>query len=298
MRGRRTKPHYYSRGRCNVNFDNDSEKKQASRYKLPIEAKMTEIINAIANNQVVVISGRTGCGKSTQVPQYIFRHAMANKQSCKIICTQPRRLAAVSLAKRVAYEMNSNIGGLVGYQIGFESFFSKSTAILFATTGIFLKRLVNSTSLSEFSHVIFDEVHERDLSNDFSMVAAKYILQANTRLKVVVMSATFDTELFSSYFSPVSIRNILSPPNISPLKIAPAEELKQPIKVSSGWSSDENNSLEEEKEETIIENTREGYTTPCIRIDESKYTLEYYYLDDIYGRGESTKISHFQYFIY
>ena len=169
---------------------------------MPIASKKQEILDCILKYQVVIISGDTGCGKSTQVPQYIFEQSRQLKTTCHMICTQPRRLAAINIAKRVAYETQTRLGGLVGYQVGLNPMFSEETCILFVTTGIFLQRLIHEQSLVQYSHVILDEVHERDLNNDFSMVAIKYLLQGNPKVKIILMSATFDTKLFFSLLFP------------------------------------------------------------------------------------------------
>lgn len=167
---------------------------------------------------MLIISGDTGCGKTTQVPKYILEQARARDEEVHIICTQPRRIAAMSIAKRVALEMGERIGELVGYQVGMESRTSPRTRVTFMTTGIFLMRLVNDPDRFEkYTHVIMDEVHERDLDIDFSLVVIKHLLcrMANAGLqpdglkfKLILMSATFNTELFRNYFSKKSIESV------------------------------------------------------------------------------------------
>lgn len=162
---------------------------------------------------MLVISGDTGCGKTTQVPKYILENGQATNQEVNIICTQPRRIAASNIAKRVATELGDRVGFKVGYQVGMESRAGPETRILFMTTGIFLMRLVNNPdSLQKYTHIIMDEVHERDLDTDFCLVVLKHLLskQEDRKLnfKLILMSATFNTELFSNYFSTASIKNI------------------------------------------------------------------------------------------
>ena len=133
----------------------------------------------------------------------------------EIICTQPRRLAAINIAKRIAQELNEPVGQRVGYQVGMESMASERTQITFMTTGIFLMRLVNNPkSLNTCTHIILDEVHERDLDIDFSMVVIKHLLaktedqDESKKFKLILMSATFNTELFANYFAKLSIKNV------------------------------------------------------------------------------------------
>lgn len=130
---------------------------------------------------------------------------------CRIICTQPRRIAAISLAKRVQAEINESYPNCdpktVGYHIGMETFFSKTSKILFMTNGIFLQRFIHEDDnadgsiLKGFTHVILDEVHERDIDSDFIMVALKHVLSNHPNFKLVLMSATINAELFGRYFS-------------------------------------------------------------------------------------------------
>jgi len=274
---------------------------------LPIEAKKEEILNLIEKEQVVIISGETGCGKSTQVPQYLYSQYASKGQRCNIICTQPRRLAAINIAKRVAYEMGTQVGKIVGYQVGLNPVFSNETAILFVTTGIFLQRLIHEQTLNEFTHVILDEVHERDLNNDFSMAAVKYILQGESKVKIILMSATFDTMLFSLYFSPESIKNIDT--TIKFACAANSEEGKKPIVPRvNAW--DENDSEdqpaptkalqwaeevyheeeEEQRKRDIARLTKGGNMASVVKIAEHKFKIDYYYLDELRGFGNIGKL--------
>lgn len=138
-----------------------------TRRNLPAWNKMSEILQNVQRSQVVVISGETGCGKSTQVPQYILDDWMANYESDKkhveIICTQPRRISALGVAERVADERAEKIGNTVGYQIRLESKLSVSTRLTFCTTGILLRRLEGEPTLPSVTHIIVDEVHERSV---------------------------------------------------------------------------------------------------------------------------------------
>lgn len=138
-----------------------------NRRNLPAWNLMKEILSKINSNQVIVISGETGCGKSTQVPQFILDNWLANypneKQHVEIVCTQPRRISALGVAERVADERIEKVGNTVGYQIRLESKMSSSTRLTFCTTGILLRRLESEPTLPEVTHIIVDEVHERSV---------------------------------------------------------------------------------------------------------------------------------------
>lgn len=168
----------------------------------------------LERNRVLIISGDTGCGKTTQVPKFILEVGLSQKKDVKIICTQPRRLAAVNIAKRVAQELGEKVGQTVGYHVGMQSRKTRNvTKVLFMTTGIFLQRLVNNPeSLRNYTHLIMDEVHERDLDIDFSLVVVKHLLSKTgpdaLQFKLILMSATFNYELFANYFSKSSVQGI------------------------------------------------------------------------------------------
>ena len=135
----------------------------ATRQSLPCYARRDEIISTIRAHSVVVISGATGCGKTTQIPQFVLEDAVLHKQggACNIICTQPRRISAVGVANRVAEERNEKIGNVIGYQIRLEKRLSTHTRLKFCTTGILLRMLTGNPTLSGVTHVILDEVHVR-----------------------------------------------------------------------------------------------------------------------------------------
>lgn len=135
------------------------------RKNLPAWNLRKDILNTINQSQVVVISGETGCGKSTQVPQYIFDEWLSNydsdKKHIEIVCTQPRRISALGVSERVSTERLEKVGNTVGYQIRLESKISVKTRITFCTTGILLRKLEGEPTLPNVTHVIIDEVHER-----------------------------------------------------------------------------------------------------------------------------------------
>ncbi|XP_050064006.1 probable ATP-dependent RNA helicase spindle-E [Aphis gossypii] len=170
---------------------------------LEIADSKDKIINSIDSNCTVLISGATGCGKSTQVPQYILDDCMSKKKYCNIIVTQPRRIAAISVSKQVNRERSCKDGVLVGYQVGRKKNYNPSTTkILYCTTEILLLKIIKAKSLSEFSHIILDEVHERTLEMDFLLLVIKKLQKINSQsTRVILMSATAEIEKLRDYFS-------------------------------------------------------------------------------------------------
>ncbi|KAL8474750.1 hypothetical protein ACS0TY_031257 [Phlomoides rotata] len=172
------------------------------RKSLPSHKERETLLQAIYKNQVVVISGETGCGKTTQLPQYILESETeaARGAACSIICTQPRRISAISVAERVAAERGEKIGESVGYKVRLEGMRGRDTRLLFCTTGILLRRLLVDRNLNGVTHVIIDEIHERGMNEDFLLIVLKDLLPRRPELKLILMSATLNADLFSSYF--------------------------------------------------------------------------------------------------
>ena len=158
------------------------QKMMAKRMKLPAYRKK-EIIDVIQSNAVTVIAGATGSGKSTQVPAYILEDCVGNAVACNIVCTQPRRIAAIGVAERVAAERAESIGGTVGYSIRLESKTSARTRLTFVTTGLLLRRLEmdpllhGSDGRPQITHIIVDEVHERSVDSDFLLIILKGLIK-------------------------------------------------------------------------------------------------------------------------
>lgn len=176
------------------------------RAKLPIAKYKDEITSIIEKNQVVLIAGETGCGKTTQVPQFILDHMWSEGRPCRILCTQPRRISASSVAERIASERGEPIGETVGYQIKLESKGGIHSSLMFCTNGVLLRKLVNADvedsilSLNA-THIVVDEIHERDRDADFMLIALRDLLSVKPDLRLILMSATLDAELFSRYFN-------------------------------------------------------------------------------------------------
>ncbi|XP_046735183.1 dosage compensation regulator isoform X4 [Diprion similis] len=182
--------------------DTTLQKTIQERSTLPVFAKRNEIMAAINDNPVIIIRGNTGCGKTTQVCQFILDDYISSGQGayCSIAITQPRRISAVSVADRVAVERCEPIGQAVGYSVRFESCLPRPYAsMMFCTVGVLLRKLEGG--LRGVSHVIVDEIHERDVNSDFIMVVLRDMIHMYPELRVILMSATIDTTLFSEYFN-------------------------------------------------------------------------------------------------
>eukprot|EP00928_Gymnodinium_smaydae_P086328 TRINITY_DN7037_c0_g1_i2.p1 TRINITY_DN7037_c0_g1~~TRINITY_DN7037_c0_g1_i2.p1 ORF type:complete len:1445 (-),score=346.07 TRINITY_DN7037_c0_g1_i2:206-4540(-) len=190
--------------RDDVPFDvGKSRRAQVTKRSLPAY-EMSDIVNeAIDQFQVIVIVGATGCGKSTQLP--IARHAWckARRPSApyRVVCCEPRRIAAASLAERVALESGRPLGSLVGYKVRFETKASRDTDVLYCTTGVLLRAMMRNPTLEGVDCVFLDEVHERDVLADFTLLVLRDLMQGPRKdLKLVLMSATVDPSWCCRYF--------------------------------------------------------------------------------------------------
>ncbi|CAM9496697.1 unnamed protein product [Lampetra fluviatilis] len=170
--------------------------------ELPIAKHREKLLQMIESNQVLVVQGSTGSGKTTQIPQYVLdQHAQLGAH-CNIVVTQPRKLAARSVAAWVSRSRNWELGGIVGYQVGLDKMANDDTRLVYMTTGILLRKFIAEKSMMEFTHVFIDEVHERDQETDFLLLLVRKLLRTNSRtVKVILMSATIDCQEFASYFS-------------------------------------------------------------------------------------------------
>ncbi|CAN1851424.1 Pre-mRNA-splicing factor ATP-dependent RNA helicase DEAH1 [Linum perenne] len=182
------------------------EKLQEDRKTLPMYHYREELLEAIKNHQVLVIVGETGSGKTTQIPQYL--HEAGYTKLGKIGCTQPRRVAAMSVAARVSQEMGVKLGHEVGYSIRFEDCTSDKTIIKYMTDGMLLREFLGEPDLASYSVIMVDEAHERTLSTDILFGLMKDISRFRPDLKLLISSATLDAEKFSDYFDVAPIFKI------------------------------------------------------------------------------------------
>eukprot|EP01033_Poteriospumella_lacustris_P006658 gene6659-4801_t len=182
----------------------EMERKRAS---LPAAEHRADVVRTIQREQIVLVSGETGCGKSTQVPQFLLEDPSIGP-GARIVITQPRRISAVSLAERIAHERCEAVGETVGYNIRMESKQSAQTQVLFVTPGVLLRKLLEDGDLDEFSHVIVDEAHERDRFTEFLLIVLRDIAARRASLKLVLMSATMHTQKLCAYFGDIPQINV------------------------------------------------------------------------------------------
>lgn len=197
------------------------------RSELPAHRSRAQILKAIRGSQVVVVSGATGSGKTTQVPQFLLEDAAISGEPISIVCTQPRRIAAMSVAERVAAERCQKLGDCVGYQVKLNTKKSRNTRLLFCTTGVLLRRLQDDPLLENLTHVLVDEVHERSVETDFLLLLLREISVKRQSLRIVLMSATLDAKKFSEYFGsvlPASSKKICVPVISVPGRTFPVNE--------------------------------------------------------------------------
>ncbi|KAL0315775.1 UNVERIFIED_CONTAM: putative pre-splicing factor ATP-dependent RNA helicase DEAH5 [Sesamum radiatum] len=179
---------------------------QEQRQSLPIYKLKNELVQAVHDNQVLVVIGETGSGKTTQVTQYLAEAGYTTKG--KIGCTQPRRVAATSVAKRVAEEFGCRLGEEVGYAIRFEDCTGPETVIKYMTDGMLLREILVDENLSQYSVIMLDEAHERTINTDVLFGLLKQLVKRRPDLRLIVTSATLDAEKFSGYFFDCNIFTI------------------------------------------------------------------------------------------
>ncbi|XP_042391527.1 pre-mRNA-splicing factor ATP-dependent RNA helicase DEAH1-like isoform X1 [Zingiber officinale] len=185
---------------------NALQKLQEERQTLPIYPYRDELLQAIHDHQVMVIVGETGSGKTTQIPQYL--HEAGYTKHGLVGCTQPRRVAAMSVAARVSQEMGVKLGHEVGYSIRFEDCTSEKTILKYMTDGMLLREFLSEPDLASYSVIMVDEAHERTLSTDILFGLVKDITRFRKDLKLLISSATLDAEKFSDYFDSAPIFKI------------------------------------------------------------------------------------------
>jgi pre-mRNA-splicing factor ATP-dependent RNA helicase DHX16 len=180
---------------------------QEVRKSLPAYQYRDEFLKAVEEYQVLIVVGETGSGKTTQLPQYLHE-AGYTKSGQKVACTQPRRVAAMSVAARVSDEMGVKVGHEVGYSIRFEDCTSDKTVLKYMTDGMLLREFVTTPDLAGYSAIMIDEAHERTVSTDILLALIKDLARARPELKIIISSATMDAQKFAVYFDDAPIFKI------------------------------------------------------------------------------------------
>lgn len=187
--------------------ETQASKMEMTRRSLPIFAYRDELLKAVEDYPVVIIVGETGSGKTTQIPQML--HEYGYSKNGVIGCTQPRRVAAMSVAKRVSEEMGKKLGHEVGYNVRFDNCTTpEKTIIEYMTDGMLLRKALQDPELAEYSCMIIDEAHERSTSTDIALAILKSQIEEGSKMKLLVSSATMNAQAFSDYFGGAPIFNI------------------------------------------------------------------------------------------
>ncbi|KAE8608601.1 hypothetical protein XENTR_v10011542 [Xenopus tropicalis] len=194
--------HMRERSEASSDFSRKKSLMEQRQY-LPIFAVQQELLTIIRDNSIVIVVGETGSGKTTQLTQYL--HEDGYTDYGMIACTQPRRVAAMSVAKRVSEEMQVSLGEEVGYAIRFEDCTSEKTLIKYMTDGILLRECLREADLDHYSAVIMDEAHERSLNTDVLFGLLREVVTRRSDLKLIVTSATMDADKFATFFGNVPI---------------------------------------------------------------------------------------------
>ncbi|KAI9667417.1 MAG: DEAH-box ATP-dependent RNA helicase prp43 [Bathelium mastoideum] len=179
-----------------------------TRRNLPVHSQRDDFLRRYQSAQILVFVGETGSGKTTQIPQFVLFDDQPHLRNKMVACTQPRRVAAMSVAQRVAAEMDVTLGEEVGYSIRFEDKTSPSTMLKYMTDGMLLREAMNDHNLSRYSTIILDEAHERTLATDILMGLLKEIAERRSDLKIIIMSATLDAQKFQKYFNGAPILSV------------------------------------------------------------------------------------------
>src|SRR2546428_2601804 len=203
---------------------------------LPINARRDDIRAAVEAHPIVVVCGETGSGKTTQLPKMLL--AMGRGTSGRIGHTQPRRIAARSVAARIAEELGSELGALVGYKVRFHDKLHPESVIKLMTDGILLAETQGDRELRQYGTLIVDEAHERSVNIDFLLGYLKQLLEKRADLKVVVTSATIDAERFSKHFGDAPVVEVSG-------RLYPVEVRYRPV------GGDEEDTTRDEEEEAL-----------------------------------------------
>ena len=178
------------------------------RIQLPVWEYQDKFLDILDKNKIIVLVGETGSGKTTQIPQWCVDYCRKSNNKIGVACTQPRRVAAMSVATRVAEEMDVELGQEVGYSIRFEDCCSARTVLKYCTDGMLLREAMSDPLLEAYSIIMLDEAHERTLSTDLLMGVLKHVVAKRNDLKIIVMSATLDAGKFQNYFDNCPLMNV------------------------------------------------------------------------------------------
>ncbi|KAL8830580.1 MAG: hypothetical protein Q9170_005671 [Blastenia crenularia] len=243
------------------------------RKTLPIWSFRDTILQTIKDHQIIIICGETGCGKSTQVPSFILEGELSLGRACRIYCTEPRRISAISLARRVSEELGErkiDVGtsrSLVGYAIRMENKLVRETRLVYATTGIVMRMLESADNLQEITHLVLDEVHERSIESDFLLIVLRKLLVKRPKLRVILMSATVDAAKFSDYFNGAPVMTV--PGRTFPVESRYLEDVLEETKFTgndfqskpSPDEIDEDEDIDAEDSKKAQNDTLIGYST-------------------------------------
>lgn len=177
------------------------------RITLPVFEYRADFMRLLAEHQCIVLVGETGSGKTTQIPQWCVEYSTSAGRK-GVACTQPRRVAAMSVAQRVSEEMDVQLGMQVGYSIRFEDCSSSSTVLKYMTDGMLLREGMSDPMLEGYQVILLDEAHERTLATDLLMGVLKEVIKQRSDLKLVIMSATLDAGKFQQYFDNAPLMNV------------------------------------------------------------------------------------------
>ncbi|MEA1969198.1 MAG: ATP-dependent RNA helicase HrpA, partial [Thermodesulfobacteriota bacterium] len=229
-----------------VQFSLEKRKKRLSNLpqikynpELPIFLKKDEIVNALKKNRVVIISGETGSGKTTQIPKFCIEAGRG--VAGKIGCTQPRRIAAITVAARIAEELGEETGRSVGYKIRFDDRSAADSFIRIMTDGILLAETQKDPYLNEYDTIIVDEAHERSLNIDFTLGILRNLVKKRDDLKLIITSATIDTEKFSLAFDMAPVIEVSG--RTFPVEVRYSVEEEEEEKEREGDNSNDSQSL-------------------------------------------------------
>jgi pre-mRNA-splicing factor ATP-dependent RNA helicase DHX15/PRP43 len=210
-RSRSPRAHNIRNPYTHKDYSNHYFKLLSERQNLPVYEALPQLEKLIGMHQIIILQGETGSGKTTQVPQYLA------KLHTRVACTQPRRVAAISVAKRVAEEMDVKLGNQVGYSVRFDECSSEDTILKYLTDGMLLREAMKHKNLDQYQIIILDEAHERTLATDILFGLMKEVLKRRPDLKLIIMSATLNAQRFQEYFDGAPLLSV--PGRLFPVEV-------------------------------------------------------------------------------